>query len=73
MFYGLDGPDVSFGFPVRLGMVGHGEDVVYVQDFSNFLKELGVEVSSVVVDELLRSSVVGNPFIHEVLDHLYFC
>lgn len=55
VYRGLDVPVVSFDFPVILVMVRRGEDVVDVQDFVNVLKKLGVEASSVVGDELLRS------------------
>lgn len=46
---GLNGPIVSFDLSIRFGMVFCGQGVVYDQDLTNILKELGAEASSVIV------------------------
>lgn len=66
-YCGLDVPGISSDFTVRMGMVLRGEEVVDVQYFSKVLKELGGEASYVVGDELLRSSVVEDPFFTKCL------
>lgn len=60
---------MSYDLPVLLGMVRRGEDVVDIKYFRNVLKGLGSEESSFVGDNFLRSSVVKEPLIHEMLGH----
>ena len=57
----------SFNHSITLWVVWRGSGLVYLEQQTHFLKQLGFEVSSLIWMDLFWRSISGNDFFHQLL------